>query len=727
MLYERGENTIEFDSRPLEPMPYQFNEDAILNRFKVISHDIGDKVISLSEDVLLTCDSWSNPQSNIRKLEEATSDRRKKHLVFYDMWHDDIVQKILLLFRKHRHRYWDSIEFRGCQERHINAVLECALRMDIVQTIAFSLTNDRYDPRRVCRNSTFDIISRSMENNKRLECLIFHSRPIHFIRYESLKNLKVKRLHFLEGIVLHPREIPELAAGLKANQSLVSFSFLGSTQVSNKNDVSKIVEALTNHPSLQRLVLCLKSSSENRVRSLTKLLQCENSKLESLTLTGGFTLTSLFPPGTFSEGLKKSKLKHLHLKDIFLFPMDVEDMAVGLKSNQSIQSLSIELDASNGTIDVSPIALAISNNHRIERLALAGKCSLGSGVCGIAKLLASKDCKLKALHLSGAFADKALRHKGFLRIFLHSLRGNQRLESMDLSFNAFSDQEVSTIYKAISTCKALDNLDLGMNNITSRAVDLFANVKASNQLSVLRISSQKFSFFEINDRVCRKLIKLLTTNPRLCDVNFNMGLVEWHQSYNESGRMKWHHFFPSYLTYGLHFNNKRVNYLKTKELTTEGKSDLEKIQYLMDYNWTGRCLVSQNGQYDNDNIPLALWPKIMERIWKGRTCFWTGREQGARLEHAHSVTYSFLREHLVSIFKTENTKRDKIIRPSNKANGTNADTIQTFSNIADMKAEINKSRNEAICGMKREWEYSLNGFDVCESCGKRKRPQESVV
>eukprot|EP00537_Pseudo-nitzschia_pungens_P011799 CAMPEP_0172397056 /NCGR_PEP_ID=MMETSP1061-20121228/28702_1 /TAXON_ID=37318 /ORGANISM="Pseudo-nitzschia pungens, Strain cf. pungens" /LENGTH=83 /DNA_ID=CAMNT_0013129117 /DNA_START=24 /DNA_END=272 /DNA_ORIENTATION=+ len=65
-----------------------FNEDEILNRFKVISHDIGDKVISLSEDVLLTCDSWSDPKSNIEKLEEAIHDPRKKHLVFYDMWHD---------------------------------------------------------------------------------------------------------------------------------------------------------------------------------------------------------------------------------------------------------------------------------------------------------------------------------------------------------------------------------------------------------------------------------------------------------------------------------------------------------------------------------------------------------------------------------------------------------------------------------------------------------------
>lgn len=527
-------------SQSLEQMPYRFNEDEILNRFKVISHDIGDKVISLSEDVLLTCDSWSNPQSNIRKLEEAIFDRRKKHLVFYDMWHDDIVQKILLLFCKHRHRYWVSIEFRGCQERHINAVLECALRMDIVQSIAFSLTNDRYDPRRICKNSTFDIISRSMQNNQRLECLIFHSRPIHFIRYESLKNLKVKRLHFLEGILLHPNEIPELAAGLKENHSLVSFSFLGGTQISNGNDVSNIVDALTGHPSLQRLLLCLKSSSENGVQGLDKLLKCQNSKLESLTLTGGFTLTSLFPPRTFSEGLNESKLRHLHLKDVFLFPPDVQDMAIGLKNNRSIESLSIELDASNRTVDVSPIAFAISESHHLERLALAGNCSLGAGVCGVANLLSSKDAKLKALHLSGAFSDKELRHKGFLRTFLHGLRGNEKLESLDLSVNALSDTEVSTIYKAVSTCKALDNLDLGMNDITARVVELFANVKASNTLAVLRISSQKFSFFEINDMVCRKLIKLLTTNPRLCDVNFNMGLVEWHHSYQETGSMKWH-------------------------------------------------------------------------------------------------------------------------------------------------------------------------------------------
>ena len=114
-------------------------------------------------------------------------------------------------------------------------------------------------------------------------------------------------------------------------------------------------------------------------------------------------------------------------------------------------------------------------------------------------------------------------------------------------------------------------------------------------------------------------------------------------------------FFPSYLTYGLHFNNKRVNYLKAKELTEKGRSDLEKIQYLLDYNWTGRCLVSHNHNYQRYDTPAALWPKIMERTWKGRTCFWTGREHGSKLEYAQSVTYNLLREHLVQIFKTNNT------------------------------------------------------------------------
>ena len=108
-------------------------------------------------------------------------------------------------------------------------------------------------------------------------------------------------------------------------------------------------------------------------------------------------------------------------------------------------------------------------------------------------------------------------------------------------------------------------------------------------------------------------------------------------------------FFPSYLTYGLHFNNKRVNYLKTKELAENGRCDLERIQYLLDYNWTGRWLVSHNVE---NSTPIALWPNVMERIWKGRTCFWTGREQGSELQYAHSVTYSLLREHLVSIFKS---------------------------------------------------------------------------
>lgn len=235
------------------------------------------------------------------------------------------------------------------------------------------------------------------------------------------------------------------------------------------------------------------------------------------------------------------------------------------------------------------------------------------------------------------------------------------------------------IYNEIPTCRALDNLDVGMNDITSQVVESFANVTTPNRLGVLRISSQKFSFFEINDRVCRKLIQLLNTNPRLGDVNFNMGPVEWHHSYRENGRMKWHHFFPSYLTYGLHFNNKRVNYLKTKELTERGRRDLERVQYLLDYNWTGRSLVSHIVKNDT---PASLWPLVLERVWKGRTCFWTGREQGSKLEYGHSVTYGFLREHLVAIFNSAHHNR------ATKCTKRRHDVLDTTNGIGEKKLKM---------------------------------------
>jgi hypothetical protein len=622
-----------------------FNEDEVLNRFKVIQHDIGDKVISLSEDVLVTCDNWSDPKSNVLKLDESISDPRKKHLVFYDMWNDEIVIEILdLLRRKSQHRCWKLIEFRGCQERHINAVLTTVLNMDIVQTIAFSLTNERYDPmKRWTNDSTIDLIARSVENNKRLECLIFHSMPIHFIQSESMKKLKIKRLHFLENVSLHPNEIPELAAGLQANLSLESFSFLGGiTHISNDNDVSQIVHALRGHPSLQRLSLCLKSSMENGVSGIDDLLDSQDSALSCLTLTGGFTINSFFPGGVFSKGLKHSKLRHLHMRDIFLFPDDVEDLAEGLRGNQSIESLSLKLEASDLTIDVASIAFALQDNHRIQRLSLSGKCSIGEGVYGIAKLLSSKTSSLKNLHLSGAFLEKSLRIPGCFHVVAQALRGNDRIESLDLSVNGLSDPEAILIFGQISTCPKLENLDLGMNGITHQAIEAFSAQKNPSHLRVLRISSPTFSFFHLNDHLCRSLLKLLSTNQRLGDINFNMGPIEWHHTYNQ-GTMKWHHFFPAYRVYALHSSNKRVQYLKNKELNPEGQRDLERIQYLLDYNWAGKCLIGQENK-----IPVSLWPRVLERIWKGRTCFWTGREQGAKLEFAHDVTYTFFREHAVN-------------------------------------------------------------------------------
>lgn len=627
--------------------PSSFNEDEILNRFKVIPHDIGDKVISLSEDVLVTCNNWRDPKSNVHKLEEAVHDPRKKHLVFYDMWSDEIVDEILGLFHKFQGRVWRSIEFRGCQEKHINAVLQSALERDVVQTLAFSLTNDRFDPTRRSGDSTFDIIASAMENNRRLECLIFHSRPVHFLQYESLKKLKVKRLHFLEGIYLHPSEIPELAAGLTANTSLESFSFLGGiTCPTQGNDVSCLVHALKAHPSLRRLSLCLKSCVEGGVAGIDELLASKDSVLECMTLTGGFTLNSFFRDRPFSWGLKQSSIKHLHLRDIFLFPHDVQDLAVGLCNNRSIESFSVKLDSSDMAIDVSQIAFALQDNHQIRRLSLAGKCNLGQGVYAIAKLLSSNRSALKDLHVSGAFFDKNSRIENFLDVFIDGLRGNTRIESLDLSVNGLSDEDVTKIYNVIWTCPKLDNLDLGMNDISSHVLASLTSQQKPTNLGVLRISSPNFSFFQINDHLCRSLLELLTINPRLGDVNFNMGVVEWHQTYHD-GKMRWHHFFPAYRVYALHSKNKRVDYLN-KELNPGGRRDLQRVQFLLDCNWAGRSLINHHIQ-----MPLSLWPRVLERINKGRTCFWTGRDEGSSIEFARDATYCFLKEHVSTFLKPD--------------------------------------------------------------------------
>ncbi|KAG7353280.1 hypothetical protein IV203_009329 [Nitzschia inconspicua] len=628
--------------------PDDLKEDEVLHRFKVIRHDIGDKVIRMTEDVFVTCDNWRDPKSNVLTLEGCISDPQKKHLVFYDMWHEDIVVEILsLLRRKCQNRCWKLIEFRGCQERHINAVLETVLKMDIVQTIAFSLTNEKYDPMRRCKNSSLDVIARSMENNKRLECLIFHSRPIHFIQAECLKKLRIKRLHFLENVNLHPNEIPELAVGLKANTSLQSFSFLGGvTHISERNDVSKIVDALKGHPSLERLSLCLKSTTDKGVFGLDELLSYPHSALACVTLSGGFTISSFFAEGTLSRGLQKSNLKHLHLKDTFLFPRDIDDLALGLRLNRSLESLSMKLDASDCCVDVSKIAFALQDNHRIQRLSLSGQCNLGEGVQGVANLLSSENSQLRDLHLSGAFLDKSARAPRYLETFTQGLRGNNKIESLDLSVNDFSDDEAELIYKQVGTCSRLTNLDLGMNDVSRSAIEAFSHHETPNRLSVLRVSSSKFSFFHIDDELCRSILKILSINSHLGDINFNMGPVEWHHTYYK-GKMQWHHFFPAYRVYSLHSNNKRVEYLKNKELNSQGKRDLERIQYQLDYNWAGRSLVDTKYK-----VPVALWPRALERVWEGRTCFWTGREQGSSLEYSHDVTYSFLRDHLSTFLKT---------------------------------------------------------------------------
>eukprot|EP00529_Nitzschia_sp_RCC80_P014868 CAMPEP_0113497574 /NCGR_PEP_ID=MMETSP0014_2-20120614/30703_1 /TAXON_ID=2857 /ORGANISM="Nitzschia sp." /LENGTH=731 /DNA_ID=CAMNT_0000391523 /DNA_START=115 /DNA_END=2310 /DNA_ORIENTATION=- /assembly_acc=CAM_ASM_000159 len=675
-----------------------FNEDEVLARYKVWSHDVGDKVISLAEDVVLTCDNWRDPKSNVTKLELSMDDPTKKHLIFYDMWSDEVVHEILCVLQRCPYRQWTTIEFRGCQEKHVHQVLECVLEMDVVQVVVFSLTNERFDPRRRTNNSTFDVISRKTSStartthrrhsnndnsststiNQRLQCIVFHQRPLHFIQYESLKDLNVKHLHFLDGIMLHPNEIPELAQGLMANTSLKSFSFLGgvmntggTTTTSTtsgggagqmmsgiiQHDVSAFVLALTSHPSLQRLSLNLKSTSGNGVIGLQSLLSSETSALRFLTLTGGFPLNTFFPPGTFSQGLKTTKVRHLQLRDIFLFDHDVQDLASGLQQNSnnhqslssSIESLSLGLDA-YCSVDVSNIALALQSNQNLKRLALTGRCSLGKGVHGVAKILKSSTCQLEDLHLSGAFNDQEKILPDFLTILVDGLRNNKILRSLDLSRNGLTNHHAASVYNVLWTCPMLSSLDLGMNEVTSTSIESFSKQDKASNLAVLRISSPVFSFFQINDKLCKDLVTMLNRNPKLGDINFNMGRIDWHQTYDvKDDRMKWHHFSPSYRVYSLHSNNKRVEYLKAKDLKPEGRKDLEKAQFLLDYNWAGRSVAAQE-----KSLPLSVWPKILARVMSGRRCFWTGRREPTdNLGHRHDVTFGLLRGTLGSSLNNE--------------------------------------------------------------------------
>ena len=697
-----------------------FNEDEVLARYKVWSHDVGDKVISLAEDVVLTCDNWRDPKSNVAKLESAIGDSTKKHLIFYDMWSDEVVREILSVLWRCPYRQWTTIEFRGCQETHVHQVLECVLEMDVVQVVVFSLTKERFDPRRRTNNSTFDIISRKTSTstrrtvyrrqrddnsstiNRRLQCIIFHQRPLHFIQYESLKDLNIKHLHFLDGIMLHPDEIPELAQGLMANTSLKSFSFLGGVMNGSggtamaapggqamsggfiQYDVSAFVVALTSHPSLKRLSLNLKSTSGNGVIGLQSLLSSETSALRFLTLTGGFPLNTFFPPGTFSQGLKATNIRHLQLHDIFLFDHDLQDLASGLQENSShsspIESLSLDLDA-YCSVDVSNVAFALQSNRNLKRLALTGRCSLGKGVHGVSNILKSPTCQLEDLHLSGAFNDQEKRLPDFLTILVDGLRNNKVMRSLDLSRNGLTDHEVASVYNVLWTCPMLSSLDLGMNEVTSTSIESFSKQDKASNLAALRISSPTFSFFQINDKICKDLLIMLSRNPKLGDINFNMGRIDWHQTYDmKYDRMKWHHFAPSYRVYSLHSNNKRVEYLKAKDLKPEGRRDLEKAQFLLDYNWAGRSVTSEE-----KSLPLSVWPTILARIMSGRRCFWTGRKEPTdNLGHRHDVTFELLRgtlcsslnnykEHLENIsdkdrrfcmkFRTRPSKKQKLCEP----------------------------------------------------------------
>lgn len=290
------------------------------------------------------------------------------------------------------------------------------------------------------------------------------------------------------------------------------------------------------------------------------------------TLHLGHIALSREQSAALSDGLRtitdEGQFKQLSMSRITFAEDAVAELASGLQSNSSIQTLAVTSCNLTDT-QVAQLVQGVVNHSSLKVLRLFGNQGRAQALVALVKLLSST--KLESLD----FHHQSWQQGGLqsqIKILAAGLKGNQHIKRLNLSSNILVDEDLSSLSEILWTCPKLEELDLDLNNITNRGLETFSSQNIPGSLRRLRLSGNDFT-----REGATHLLKIL-------QVNLELGFVDCHQFWVRSEKRR-------------------------------------EIQHFMDLNRSGRILLRHSSA-----TPIALWPVVLA---KANTVFRSNEERRA--------------------------------------------------------------------------------------------------
>jgi nitroreductase len=275
-------------------------------------------------------------------------------------------------------------------------------------------------------------------------------------------------------------QIAAIASGLANNTTLRDLEFNSWREV----DLTPVLAALQNHPTLERIYFSAKSV--NFLPSLSRLevlLRSQNSKVKELDFERVDIRTVGLHPVLRELG-RNTTVTNLAIHDSVLSPENVQQVKSMLRENTALQSLDLTSSAL-GSAGLAEIAPALYRNTSIKTLDLSSNGLDDVESANVLRELLRRNKTISFICLAkNAFG----RNAAATRSILQGVYSNTVLQHLDLHDCKLDDQGISILANALLTRNAsiVEPL-LPDNEITSVGVRaLFdGNVAAMNTLAKL--------------------------------------------------------------------------------------------------------------------------------------------------------------------------------------------------------------------------------------------------
>ena len=249
-------------------------------------------------------------------------------------------------------------------------------------------------------------------------------------------------------------------------------------------------------------------------------------------------------------------LKFLIFSRIIFAEEAVDALEQGLKNNRSLVGLAVT-SCSLRDDQLSKLIQAVVGHPALRSIKIFGNAGHAQTLESLSRLLkATRHLETLDLHHQSWRKNGLQSH---MHILAEGLKGNNTLKRLNLSSNLLADDDMESISNVLWTMGSLIELDLDLNNITDRGLEILSSQTIPSKLKRLRLTGNDFS-----QNGVQYLVKIL-------QIHLELGFLDCHRFWARS-------------------------------------SIREDIQHYMDLNRCGRILLR-----DGDNYSASLWPRVLAR------------------------------------------------------------------------------------------------------------------